>query len=97
MSEPHDATHGLEIRGLAKSFMLNGGPRPVFNRIDLDIDDGEFVAIVGESGSGKTTLLRIIAGLERADAGSVASEGGRSMGSVASAEWCFRNRACCRG
>jgi sulfonate transport system ATP-binding protein len=81
MSEPHDATHGLEIRGLAKSFMLNGGPRPVFNRIDLDIDDGEFVAIVGESGSGKTTLLRIIAGLERADAGSVAV-GGRPIDGV---------------
>jgi NitT/TauT family transport system ATP-binding protein len=39
--------------------------------IDLDVADGEFVAIVGPSGCGKTTLLRIAAGLERADEGSV--------------------------
>ena len=62
----------LEIRGLAKSFLIDGLPHPVFSRFDLTIEDGEFVAIVGESGSGKTTLLRIIAGLETADAGSVA-------------------------
>ena len=35
--------------------------------VDLDIQDGEFVALSGESGSGKTTLLRILAGLESAD------------------------------
>jgi ABC-type nitrate/sulfonate/bicarbonate transport system ATPase subunit len=67
--------HSLEIRDLAKSFVINGSLLPVFNRLDLDIERGEFVAIVGESGSGKTTLLRIVAGLETADGGSVAVSG----------------------
>lgn len=66
------AAHSLEIRDLAKSFAINGLAHPVFSGLDLEIEQGEFVVIVGESGSGKTTLLRIIAGLEKADRGSVA-------------------------
>ena len=76
-----DAGHSLEIRGLAKSFAIDGREHRVFSRIDLSIEPGEFVAIVGESGSGKTTLLRIIAGLETADFGSVAV-GGRDVTGV---------------
>jgi ABC-type nitrate/sulfonate/bicarbonate transport system ATPase subunit len=72
---------GLEIRGLAKSFVIDGRVLPVFSGIDLVIERGTFVAIVGESGSGKTTLLRIIAGLEAADAGSVML-GGREVHGV---------------
>jgi len=72
MREPSGAGHGLEIRGLCKSFVINGGAHSVLSEIDLDIAPGEFVVIVGESGSGKTTLLRIIAGLESPDRGSVA-------------------------
>jgi sulfonate transport system ATP-binding protein len=66
------AGHSLEIRDLAKSFVINGRVHSVFKRFNLTIDSGEFVAVVGESGSGKTTLLRIIAGLETADSGAVA-------------------------
>ncbi len=75
MSAVQGTTHDLEIRDLAKSFIINGNRHPVFSGLDLTIDRGEFVVIVGESGSGKTTLLRIIAGLETADAGSVAVSG----------------------
>jgi ABC-type nitrate/sulfonate/bicarbonate transport system ATPase subunit len=71
----------LEVRGLTKSFVIDGKAHPVFSGIDLSIEPGAFVAIVGESGSGKTTLLRIIAGLETADAGSV-SLGGEQVLSV---------------
>jgi sulfate transport system ATP-binding protein len=39
--------------------------------IDLDIADGEFLALLGPSGAGKTTLLRLIAGLDHPDAGSI--------------------------
>lgn len=41
------------------------------DQIDLEMESGEIIALVGESGSGKSTLLRIIAGLERADQGSI--------------------------
>jgi putative ABC transport system ATP-binding protein len=64
----------IRIRGLAKSF---AGPRPrtVFVGVDLDLADGEFVAVMGESGVGKSTLLNLIAGLDRADAGTIAVDG----------------------
>ncbi|MFT4119123.1 ATP-binding cassette domain-containing protein [Bradyrhizobium sp.] len=57
----------LTIRGLRKSF----GDNEVLRGIDLQIPAGQFVAIVGKSGCGKSTLLRLIAGLEKIDAGSI--------------------------
>jgi sulfonate transport system ATP-binding protein len=57
----------LSIRGLKKSF----GDHEVLRGIDLHIPAGQFVAIVGKSGCGKSTLLRLIAGLDKADAGSI--------------------------
>ena len=55
------------MRGLTKHF----GETPVLRGVDLDVAAGSLVALLGPSGCGKTTLLRSIAGLERADAGSV--------------------------
>jgi sulfonate transport system ATP-binding protein len=75
MSGQDRGGHGLKIRDLAKSFVINGRVHAVFRQLDLSIERGEFVVIVGESGSGKTTLLRIIAGLEAADRGWVAVNG----------------------
>jgi sulfonate transport system ATP-binding protein len=61
----------LTIRGLRKSF----GEHEVLRGIDVHIPAGQFVAIVGRSGCGKSTLLRLIAGLERADAGTISFGG----------------------
>jgi putative spermidine/putrescine transport system ATP-binding protein len=47
----------------------------VLNDVSLEVGSGEFFFILGPSGCGKSTLLRIIAGLERADAGSVLMDG----------------------
>ena len=44
---------------------------PAVSDVSLDVREGEFFTLLGASGSGKTTLLRIVAGLERADAGRV--------------------------
>ena len=61
----------IEVRNLHKRF----GDTVVCDHLNLDIADGELVALLGPSGSGKTTLLRIIAGLEVADSGSVLFHG----------------------
>ncbi|HWW26330.1 MAG TPA: sulfate/molybdate ABC transporter ATP-binding protein [Caulobacter sp.] len=57
----------ISIRSVEKKF----GRYPALNSVDLEIADGELVALLGPSGSGKTTLLRTIAGLEFPDAGQV--------------------------
>jgi polar amino acid transport system ATP-binding protein len=57
----------LSARGIAKAF----GERTVLAGIDLDVAEGEAVAIIGASGSGKTTFLRCLNRLETPDAGTV--------------------------
>ena len=58
----------LRIRGLVKHF----GENRAVNNIDLTVPAGSFYGIVGPNGAGKTTTLSIVAGLLRADEGSVA-------------------------
>lgn len=61
----------IQLAGLTKRF----GDVTAVDGIDLDIADGEHVAVLGPSGSGKSTLLRVIAGLEESDEGTVAYDG----------------------
>ncbi len=61
----------IEIRGLRKSF----GSLPVLQGVDLDIGDGEVVALIGRSGCGKTTLLRCINFLEEYEGGEIRLDG----------------------
>ncbi len=61
----------IEIRHLVKRY----GSLAVCNDLSLDIPAGELVALLGPSGSGKTTLLRMIAGLEKPDAGTILFHG----------------------
>jgi len=63
----------IELRRIEKSF----GDTPVLRGVSLAIEDGQFVALLGASGCGKSTLLRIIAGLERQDAGEIHVAGRR--------------------
>ena len=64
----------LSIRQLAKAY---AGPRQrtVLSGVDLELAPGDYVAVMGESGVGKSTLLNLIAGLDRADAGSITLDG----------------------
>ncbi len=57
----------LNVSSLSKRF----GDTPVFHDVNLQLPRGQFVALLGESGVGKSTLLNCIAGLDRADSGSV--------------------------
>ena len=59
----------------ARDLRLHFGRVAALDGVELDIWPGEVVAIVGESGSGKTTLLRVLSGLLRPDAGSIAYAG----------------------
>ncbi|MGU9981276.1 ABC transporter ATP-binding protein [Phreatobacter sp. HK31-P] len=62
---------GIVLDRIEKSF----GETRVLKGVSLSFDAGSFISLVGPSGCGKTTLLRIIAGLERADRGSVSIAG----------------------
>ncbi len=80
----------VEVKGLYKSYPLfprrrdrlfallgrtrNATSRTVLRDVNLDAYPGEAIGIVGENGSGKTTLLRAVAGISRADAGTVRAE-----------------------
>ncbi len=61
----------IRISGLRKSFPTEGAPVEAVAGVDLEVKRGEFVVLLGPSGCGKTTTLRCVAGLERADAGSI--------------------------
>jgi len=66
-----DKAHIVEIRNLFKSYRRGNQVIPVLNDISLGIDEGEFLALMGPSGSGKTTILNLIAGIDRADSGTI--------------------------
>ncbi|HUP09125.1 MAG TPA: ABC transporter ATP-binding protein [Caldimonas sp.] len=61
----------LEVEGLAKRY----GDVTVFERVDLTLERGEFMAVLGESGVGKSTLLNCIAALETWDGGRIRLDG----------------------
>jgi iron(III) transport system ATP-binding protein len=64
--EDDDMRH-VAVTGLHKAF----GSHRVLTGVDLEVPAGSLTAILGPSGSGKTTLLRLLAGFERADAGTI--------------------------
>ena len=61
----------VEVQKVSKSYRRGGRRVPVLEDINLDIQEGEFLALMGPSGSGKSTLLNLIAGLDQVDDGAV--------------------------
>lgn len=65
----------LKLTNVTKVFTLGDEQIHALNKINLEISEGEFLAIMGPSGSGKSTLANIIGGLESADSGIVEING----------------------
>jgi iron(III) transport system ATP-binding protein len=70
----------VDIAGVSKRF----GARMAVDGVDLDVAQGEFLALLGPSGCGKTTLLRLLAGFDTPDAG-VIRIGGRAVAGAGAA------------
>lgn len=68
-------TSFVSLKDVHKGYGAGNDKTEVLSGINLEIKEGEFVAIVGFSGSGKTTLMNLLAGLETADRGSVTFKG----------------------
>ncbi|MGP1609945.1 MAG: ABC transporter ATP-binding protein, partial [Burkholderiales bacterium] len=67
----------VTLRDIEKHYTRGKTRIPVLQKLDLDIEQGEFLALMGPSGSGKTTLLNLIAGLDDASAGTIEIAGTR--------------------
>lgn len=69
--------HLLSVRGVARRLPSGGRMLTILEGIDLDIAQGESVAVLGPSGSGKSTLLALMAGLDRPSEGEIRIRGER--------------------
>ena len=73
----------VKAHGVTKTFKRGAEIIRVLADLNLDIPDGEFLALMGPSGSGKSTFLNLVGGLDSPDSGSIEVAGDRidSMGS----------------
>ncbi len=72
MLDAQVGTPAVTMRGVSRAFRPEGeAPVVALSAVDLTIDEGAFVALLGPSGCGKSTLLRLVAGLDRPDAGKI--------------------------
>ncbi|MCA0432166.1 MAG: ABC transporter ATP-binding protein [Proteobacteria bacterium] len=65
----------IDARDLSLTFQTADGPVYALSKVNLQVEDGDFVSFIGPSGCGKTTLLRVIADLEQATGGEIAVNG----------------------
>ncbi|MBT2115708.1 ABC transporter ATP-binding protein [Dyella sp. LX-66] len=79
----------IEVRDLSKVYERGKQKVEVLHHINLNIAEGDFLALMGPSGSGKTTLLNLIGGLDSPTGGSISVGGQRidQLGAGALAKW----------
>jgi lipoprotein-releasing system ATP-binding protein len=82
----------IRARGLTKIYKSGDTDLVIFSHLDLDVEQGEMLALVGESGAGKSTLLHLLGGLDTPSEGTI-YYGRKDISSLAEAERAeFRNR-----
>ncbi len=83
----------ISLQNVEKIYKTKAGPLRVLKGVDLEINEGEFVAIVGPSGSGKSTLINMITGIDRPTSGEVHVAGQRltKLNENQVAKWRGRN------
>lgn len=83
----------ISVKNISKSYWRDSLEIPVLNNINIEVEEGEFMALMGPSGSGKTTLLNLIAGIDRPSKGNVivASTDISMLGESALAKWRANN------
>jgi lipoprotein-releasing system ATP-binding protein len=82
----------IEARGVVKGYRTGAGYVPVLGGLELDVPEGEMLAIVGASGVGKSTLLHVLGTLDRPEAGTVRIAGDDVFALPEPALRAFRNR-----
>ncbi len=82
-------TQLIEIRDVSKIYERGKQKVEVLHHVDLEVAQGQFLALMGPSGSGKTTLLNLIGGLDTPSGGSITVGGQRidNLGATALAKW----------
>ncbi|MDD5040503.1 MAG: ABC transporter ATP-binding protein [Patescibacteria group bacterium] len=65
----------IQLKQVSKIYELGGEKIHALDRVTLDVDDGDFIAVTGPSGSGKSTLANVIGGLDTPDDGDVFVDG----------------------
>lgn len=70
-----DGSALIQVRNLDKTYQRGGQVVDVLQGLNLDVEEGEFVAFMGPSGSGKTTLLNLLGGLDLPSRGSITVDG----------------------
>lgn len=65
----------IDVHGLSKIYLTPAGEFPALRYVDLQIQQGEFVALLGKSGAGKSTLINMLSGIDRPSEGSIVIDG----------------------
>lgn len=83
----------FDLKDVAKSFVKGKEKITIFEKLNMTIEDGDFVAIMGPSGSGKTTLLNMLGGVDQPTGGEVWFDGARidSLSEGQLAKWRANN------